>query len=237
MINVVIPLGTGSKNKDIELRYTLRGIRQHLLNYKDIYIVGECPKWLTNVIHLPYLEYEIGAKHKETNIFNKLLYACKFIDDNRFMYMNDDHFLISELNADNMSPYYNMTLEQLLSKRRERDPYYKVIQNTIDLIGDDKFNYDIHCPMIMYHDALMSLKNIWKADYGYLLKTLHRYATPDFVDGWQCEDLKFRDAARYEDIVGRLKSRWFFSVADAAMDSEMLRVLDQLYPSKSIYEQ
>ena len=58
MIDVVIPLGTGSRWQDNELRYCLRSIEKNLSGVNEVVIVGEKPKWLTNVRCVYHQQYE-----------------------------------------------------------------------------------------------------------------------------------------------------------------------------------
>ena len=51
-MDIVIPLGTESRWHDNELRFTLRSIEKHLTGYRNVIIVGWCPPWVQNVVHI-----------------------------------------------------------------------------------------------------------------------------------------------------------------------------------------
>ena len=52
-MDIVIPLGTGSRWQNNELRFALRSIEKYLTGYDKIFIIGECPSYLQNIIHIP----------------------------------------------------------------------------------------------------------------------------------------------------------------------------------------
>jgi hypothetical protein len=86
-IDVVYVLGTGSKWKNNELRFSLRAIEKNLTGYRDIYVIGENPGFLQNVIHIPYPDELPG--NADGNIARKVLRACreKKLSDN-FLFIN-----------------------------------------------------------------------------------------------------------------------------------------------------
>ena len=50
MVDIIIPLGTGSKNNNDELRLFLRSIEKNGIGYRKIIVVAsEIPNWLQNV--------------------------------------------------------------------------------------------------------------------------------------------------------------------------------------------
>src|SRR5688500_2320198 len=121
--SIVIPLaanGFGSRNNDIELRYCLRSIETHLSGYGDIFLIVHKPKWVKNVMHIP-AEDEQRTWWKERNIYRKILLACedpRVSDD--FLFMNDDHYLLSDFVAGEF-PYYR---EGTISDYLGRDDQY-----------------------------------------------------------------------------------------------------------------
>lgn len=239
MIDVVIPLGTGSKHSNIELRYTLRGIENHLRGIGCIYIVGHCPGWLKNIIHLPIKEFDSGAKFKEHNIFMKVLHACKFIKG-EFLFMNDDHFLIRDFNgyAEFWPPLCEGTVLELNYNRTQDDPYWNTVFNTAMVVGGAAKNFDVHCPMRMFGECVENLAEefpleVWEK-YGYLFKSL--YAKTERIGGYPCIDLKFREPLKKIDILAAIQNKAWFSLDERAMNADMMEILSELYPVKSSYE-
>jgi len=85
-MNILIPLGDGSKWKNNELRYCLRGLEMYCRDLGQVIISGEKPDWIQNIIHVPCKD-----EHSPTlSIWNKTLAGSKETDE--FLFCNDDYF-------------------------------------------------------------------------------------------------------------------------------------------------
>lgn len=84
MTDILIPLGTGSRHQDFELRMCLRSIEKHLTGYGNIFIVGDKPDWIQNVIHIPAKDNP-NNWNRARNIYDKIMtginYSIKIIKD------------------------------------------------------------------------------------------------------------------------------------------------------------
>ena len=54
---------------DDELRYSLRSVEKHLKNFGKVYIIGNLPSFLKDVVHIPYDDVD---RSKETNIYKNI---------------------------------------------------------------------------------------------------------------------------------------------------------------------
>jgi hypothetical protein len=232
--SIVIPLGTGSRWGNTELRYALRSVEKHLTGYGDIFIIGECPSFLQNVTHIPANDIE-QTWAKEANIFRKIMVACedpRVSDD--FLFMNDDHFLLQDYQANQFPFYY----DGLLSDKMTVTEYKHTVKNTHDWFLGAPVDYlDIHCP-ILYNkrkfEWCLPLAD-WSKPYGYCIKTAYCYIN-GFVSSPRCSDLKINQPLTYTEIMQLIAGRPWFSIGDAAREGEMLQVLQELYPNKSKFE-
>lgn len=225
--SIVLPLGRGSRNNDLELRYCLRSIENYLTGYGDIFIVGEYPDWLQGCIHIPCPDYGDKTYDKERNIFGKILEACADdrVTDN-FMFMNDDHYL-RETNEAGKFPYY---YEGLLTWKRTVTDYKHTVQNTVNLIGGDALYADIHCPIIYNKKSFSTLASYdWSVSFGYCIKTLY---CKMFVRSWMTpqKDCKLDDQIKCVD------GRPWFSIGDKAFRWDVRALLQELYPNPSKFE-
>jgi hypothetical protein len=134
-IDCVIPLGTGSRHHNMELRYSLRSA-----SYDNVWLIGECPEWFTGD-HIQ--AYDGGAA--TLNIWNKLKAAC--LDprvSDPFLYSNDDYFFLTPP----VMPYptYYGQLQN------GNNAYKQLAKHTMRIL---KWNslptlfYDIHRPMMI----------------------------------------------------------------------------------------
>lgn len=233
--SIVIPLGNGSRWSDTELRYCLRSITKHLTGYDDIFIVGEKPEWLKGVVHIPCPDYGDKTYHKERNIFEKIMAACK---DERvtdyFLFMNDDHFLLQDFEA-GIFPYY---CHGWLNEFMTVTDYKHTVWNTMEIYKDwHAVYFDIHCPIVYnkrrFEYYLHDLD--WGKKFGYCIKTIYCNSTIGFK-AIEYPDLKINEVYSSDQIRKLIAGRPWFSIGDKAREGGLLKVLNELYPNKSMYE-
>lgn len=232
--SIVIPLGRGSRWNDTELRYCLRSVEKHLTGYGEVIIIGEKPSWLRNVVHIPFDEGPAPQSHeKERNIFNKIMVACNdgWVT-NRFLFMNDDHFLLQNFEAVRFPFYYDSTLNVLMTVT----DYKHTVKNTLDyfngaLVG----NFDVHAPIVYHREYFPWLsKADWSVKWGYCIKSM--YCEKNGIIGDRYPDLKINEVYPADKIRNLITGRPWFSIGDRAREGGLLKVLQELYPKKSKYE-
>lgn len=188
MIPVFYPLGTGSKLKDFELRMSLRSIEKHLSNYGEVWIVGEKPDWIQNVNHIPFPD---ESKIPDFNIMKKTERALQEVE--KLLFFNDDHYLLTDLDAETFPYFYNDTLDSYV-QRRGLDSYGKRANNALKYLKSKELPtkfFDIHTPIIYertpFFENVVSLP--WdKSKEGFVLKSL--YANALKIEGTQEKDVK-----------------------------------------------
>lgn len=223
MIDIVIPYH--QTGEDIELRYCLRSVEKYLSGVGKIFIIGDKPDWLQNVIHIRATD-EPGYKWNNKNLYEKIRIACndERISDN-FLYLHDDHFLLRPYEADKFPYYCSKTWEGTGGY------FHGTIRNTKMLLGECD-NFDIHCPMVF--NKLHFLKTFtgmdWTKEWGYCIKTFYAYYIG--MIGEQITDCKIREGNPRPQIVGR---PWF-STDDRNLGQQTVELLQELYPNKSKYE-
>lgn len=232
VIDILIPLGLGSCQNDLELKYCLRSVEKHLTGVGNVFIVGEKPGFLKNVCHIP-CEDSHGIRQKDHNIYRKIIKGCGSVSDN-FLFLNDDHFLLTGFEASKF-PYLHrgpVDLDNYIGNPPQRIKMANTI-NHFD--GSAVYDFDIHCPVVMNKVNFCALpEGVWP-EYGYGIKSLYCniYAT----DSLYSPDLKFREALNKEIIYKALEGRQWFSTGDDCLRSGAMKlVLQELYPDKSKYE-
>lgn len=234
MTDIVIPLNSRSTQKNQELRYCLRSIEQHLAGVGNVFIIGECPEWLQNIIHIPFTE-DPRNRYRDRNIMLKMSEACKdqrVSDD--FLMVHDDHFLLADYEAGKF-PYYHMG-----PMNEGQGQYGYTKDNTKALLSlEESFNnYDCHCPIVFNKQLFMRSVALadWSKWYGYCMKTL--YCVMNGIEGEYTEDSKIRLPLLGNEICGHIAGRKWFSIGDRCFQpGGMWDVLNELYPNKSRYEQ
>jgi hypothetical protein len=231
-MDVVIPLGRGSLHDNMELRYCLRSLHKFCPDVENVFIIGQCPSFLINVIHIPFQDNS-DKRFIALNIYKKIMCACsdKRVSDN-FYFFSDDHFLLSEFtglffNSGSLSHAVNMI--NLYSS------YYHTIENTYNYLKKGN-NFNVHCPIIYNKEKFIHSvgKCNWKTPYGYAIKSV--YCNLNELTGPYIADLKIKMNLKKEQIYALIKGRPFFSIGDTAVNKFLKEVLEELYPEKSPYE-
>jgi hypothetical protein len=221
MTSIVIPF-CYSRSGTLELRYCLQSIRKHLHNYGEIFIIGDDPN-LDGVTHIPAKD-EPAYSNKERNIFNKMLLACadeRVSDD--FLYMNDDHFLLSSCEASEFPYYYSTDWES------GQGLYMNTVSNTKARF-QQCLNWDIHAPMLFNKKKFEWLKYLpWNTKFGFCMKTA--YCESHGIKGQHMRDLKISEPTlTAQQIRTMLDGRKWFSIGEFVFrEGGMKDVLDELY--------
>lgn len=242
MTDILIPLGTGSKFDNIELRFCLRSVEKHLIGVGQIVIVGETLPWLRNIIHISGPE-KPGVHFRSENIYRKIIAGCSLreLSDN-FLFMNDDHFLLKDFEVSQF-PYLHRG--PIIPHRIGNEAQERQMSNTVSLlkklraetgINLDFKDFDIHCPILYNKEGFIyTFYNTDWPEYGYGIKSV--YGNGNFIDGQYCEDLKISQPLDKKTIYKNLEGRDWFSIDDKTLRSGgMQEVLQELYPDKSKYE-
>lgn len=229
-MNLIYPLGYGSRMNDRELMYSLRSVDKYCNNIDEVIIIGQLPSFLKNVTYIKADDKE----SKENNILNKINLYFKH-NEGRILFMNDDHFLTKEIDAENYPYYYHGTLKDN-AVNHYGSSYGDSIQNTIRALrGKSQLNYDIHCPIIYEGNKFLQLKIKYpKQDMGYLIKSL--YCNTFDIVGEEMTDLKFNAGLSTELYREKIGERHIFSMGNGAYCRNFWLLMENLYPHKSKFE-
>jgi hypothetical protein len=230
-MDIVIPY-RNSQSGGIELRYTLRGIQKYFPDLENIFIIGDCPEWVQNVIHIPATD-ATDRHFKARNIMNKLLIACndKRVSDS-FAMFNDEHFLLALFKA---WFHHAGKLEDSIRRYNQHQTYRNTLANTFHFLKGG-YDFDTHGPIIYRKELFVRTVTTadWSRPWGYGIKSL--YCNLAGIQGEYSTDLKFKQRWSKENINGLLLNRPYFSLDDRALNDQMITFLQELYPQQSIYE-
>ncbi len=219
-----------------ELKYCLRSIEKHLSNVENIYLVGvNMPRWGKDMFQIICGDKE-GKEYHEWNIYNKIKVACSVgAVGEEFLFMNDDHFLLEDFDADTFPYFYDGLIKDGYSERDSS--YQRTRRNTGTAISPECKFFDVHCP-IRYNktnfEKVMRLD--WKKDYGYLIKSM--YCNLNQIIGEPGEDTKIGAVSSEFFIRKHVLGKRFFSTSDNCWDEggALLQIMEELYPNKSRWE-
>ncbi len=239
-MTILIPLGTGSRWQNNELRYCLRSIKKHLTGWTNIVLIGEKPEWLCpneTLIHLPFPE-KASSRHKEQNIHKKIIHGIEsgYCQGN-FLFMNDDHFILQDLNAPWFPFHHKGALTNTLEQTKSVNGYARSIKNTIKYLSGKGVkapnDYDTHCPIVYSGEKyLQVMPGHPFPDYGYCLKSL--YCNLTGINGFYYPDLKLKQID--ETFPSQIKDRIYFSIGSIPPSEALTEIFETLYPVKSCWE-
>jgi len=218
-LDVVYILADESDNNNIELRYSLRSLKN--VPHKDVYLVTkELPKWVHNVKHIKCEDQKIN---KQLNALNKITAACKSDTSEDFILMNDDFYILQKTNV----PYLvNGTLRELIERRGCKSEYVQCLERTDKLFKYTK-NFEIHFP-IEYNKLKFLALDFTGGPY------VHRslYCNHYDIMGEESKDNKVYSRSSLTD-----ENVPFMSSSDSYVGSSRFRkTMDKLFPEKSRYE-
>lgn len=203
-MNAVYPLGTGSHWDNNEIRYSVESLK-YAKGVSGVFVIGEDAGIGT---HILMRETQAPA----VNIWEKLITAC--VDErvsDPFLFINDDHFFLSEVDALNYPNYYCYNISQYpIQFANPHNPYYQLVKRTWDILGDVVF-FNVHCPCIIHKAKFIECFETYRQQIytgpGLLVKTTYLQGAP----GQYMKDYKVRHNESYETIAKNSKGRHIIS--------------------------
>ncbi len=228
-MDIVIPVGTESRWADNELRFTLRSIEKNLTGYCKVYIVGWCPPWVQNVVHI---KKDDRAGKKQFSIYSKTKAAFEHPEcSDSILFWNDDHFLMGSMDVKDFRYWYDGTIDEWGQKAIGN--YKGAIQNTAGIKGINRFYTDIHTPIIYQRAKFMALDQLdWSKEY--VIKTA--YTMNEMGNFEYLPDLKVNKAMPYEQWVGKIEGRKWLSIGPYGVCAGLVQLLTEHFPKRSKYE-
>lgn len=213
-ISYVVPLGTGSRYSDYELKYSLRSLQP-----ADCWLIGTCPDWYQGN-HIKQGETGIAT----LNIWQKLLTACTTPEiSDPFIYGNDDYFYLRPVELLN---YYG----QLMGNSE----YKRLARYTMEILKYNDLNtlfFDVHRPMLIYKEQFIAAYNFFEAhlkiNHGLLVKSC--YGNYAGLSGELITDCKLAYWNGEPDID-------MFSIGDGCIDVMFRAWCESKWPTPSRYE-
>lgn len=234
-MDIVIPFRR-SRNKDEELRYVLRSVSKHVAGHSKVYIIGDSPRWSYKNLVIVGVKNGSGSIEKwhEKNIAQKLLLACRIPElSEDFLYHDDDEYLLQQFDG---SYYHKGSVwdgNGNYAKTENNTQEFLIRRGHLEVIN----NFNVHCPRVFNKNKLARILEIldWRKPYGYQINTC--YAVMNFIEGVCIEDIKFKSALPFELLMKRFgMNKRFFTLQDRAWNKAAVKLLNSLFPEKSIYE-
>ena len=244
-MDILYIVGTGSNWDNNELRYSLRSIEKFGRNVGRVYIAGNKPDFVSDLVtHIPCKD-ETNRKHK--NILKKVLAAMQSSDIGKhFLISSDDHFYMREVDFDNYPVYYQASVIQTTPADKSKKPnhYHLSLADTKSMLerwGLPTFQTNPHCnthfDADLYKLYFPLFAEALNKEYGGELNCL--MGNMLIADGYQPKrfvDKKIGDFADTKDLFEQIGDTECFSISDAAVRCGIGGFLKTMFPEKSKYE-
>jgi hypothetical protein len=172
-LDAVYILGSSSRWRNNEIRYSLRSVEQNL-EIGKVFIIGACPDWVTGVTHIPANDLH---KNKLLNAREKYAIAAKDLRISKdFILMNDDFFILKPV--EKIENYIRGTIADMIAKHPTKGGYYyhslSDTKKVMEAIGiDNPLDFEIHAPIIFNKDKLLTVMEMIQPDKAYSLRSCY----------------------------------------------------------------
>ena len=244
LIDVVYPIGTGSRWDNNELRFSLRAIEKYGRNVGKIVIVGVLPDFLDNqVIHIPVKDFFSPSVNADGNIIKKVLAACtdmRISED--FLFINDDHILLKEIKLNEVPNFHKGNMNEYqenywkLNYWRSR---LKKTRDTLNKMGLTAYHFDCHTPIICNKKKFIEAMEKFNYSEGVGLTMKSLYGNLYYKDN--CKLLSYEKKTifvKFDElqIDARLKHAQFLSFNDTGLNESLKIWLFKKFPEESKWE-
>jgi len=236
-VDVLIPLGTGSRHGDAELRYALRSIERHVEGLGRVWIVGHRPGWVRGVEHIPAGD---PKRSKDRNILAKLLAACEAGVSERFLFWSDDQVLLRPLAFGQFGPYHHgdLAARATVGKR-----WHQRLLGTRDWLqrqGYTAWHGDTHTPIPIQREKLLELAELcredWQQDDGFTIGSWYVGAAEMSPTPMGPRKATVEAALPADRLRAAIAGRWFLGFNDAGFTPELRGLIEELFPEKCRFE-
>ena len=235
-VDIIIPLGNGSKSNNDELKILLRSLEKNGRNFRNIIVVtDEPPPWLCNVKVIPVSD---ELKHnKDGNIIRKVLTALTVCYDitPEFILTADDCAVLKETDFSLLPPITN-------ARKKSDFPangsiWQQRVRRTFEFFEKRGFplmhNYESHTPQrFPSRKILRAMRGVnYESGIGYSVDTLF-FGILGVSGGF--DQSLFKVSAESAELPKL--NRHFVGYNDKSFLGGLRRKLFELFPEKSKYE-
>jgi len=237
-VDVVIPLGRGSKWNNRELRFCLRALESNFNDLGQVWLIGERPLWCENVRHIRMPD--LFATNKDANLISKILVACYQSEiSEAFLRVSDDEILLRPVSAGQLQPFHQGPIRSPKGNR-----WHQRLKRTGQWLrskGRTDWNYDSHIPAPMQRDTFRRVFSHAPYQQGPGLTVDSTYFNCCGLADYRSlpRGTRVRLARRVDDpsiYLRTLRSRTFVNLTDRAVCPALAAALTEMFPNPSKYE-
>ena len=239
-VDIIIPLGSGSRFNNRELRFALRSIERFVPKVRNIYIATDNPpKWLQNVtiVNVP----DKHKHNKDANLFDKILAVCKTTDIGEyFLVWSDDQTAIDYIDPESIDIYNPRNKSKFINRN---STWAKRMVHTLDFLSSQgiklNYNWDSHTPHLYKKSVIIPiLESIpYAQEPGFCLDTiLMGLSKAEPKINQDIVKINAEINTPTEGWIQRSKGKLFIGYNDAAFSTGLQEELAGYLPNTSKYE-
>ena len=192
-------LGNSSQYNNLELRLSLRSLEKYAIGLESVFIVGEKPRWIKNVVHIPVDD----VYTRENNVFRKILVACKSPISENFLFMNDDFYMMKPFIMSDYPYFVNGEVVSIKNPSRYQQIQNKTLEKLQSKGITRVMDYRVHCPIIFNKEKFLKLESYYKAtkleNVGYSARLLYgNLFVKDYIKADDCKLWEVNEIAETE---------------------------------------
>jgi hypothetical protein len=230
---VIIPLGTGSKWDNNELKFALRSIEKNLTRFNEVLIVGDdCPAWLKVGDGLKFVRCPDPTPFPAINTLHKVWEALAHTNAEQFLLTYDDVFLNKPFFADHFPTYYNGDLSQFLKLRGDYKQSCILTFKWLTEHGYPTKKFGVHCPFLFATEVFIEVVKLFKnQEPGLLYKSI--YGNMALLNVQPKRDIIINLPLN---LPGKIDTLPFYSIRPGRVNDEMQTFFQEQFPNKSCFE-
>lgn len=153
-----------------EFRYSLRSLIKNAKNYGKVITIGGLPNKIKTDLNIP-LKQVGKTKYDRVNITFKEICLNPAISDN-FVLMNDDFFIMQELDISKIPNYYRCSIKEyleILTRDRANSDYSGRLAKAamaLDMLKYDTKCYELHVPILLNKHKLLEVFGVFTGYCG-----------------------------------------------------------------------
>lgn len=233
-MDIVYILGSGSTWENNEIRFSLRSVEKNVKDLGNVFVVGEKPEWLQNVVHIPCTD-SFGIKWR--NAYKKIGLVCENPAlASEFLLMNDDFFILKPIVGSEYPYYYSCVLTQAGSIAKARfitTP--EQVASHVSFRGKSVRNFSVHRPIRYNKEKFLAMPKLDLTMTGFSVRSF--YANYYNVPGINCKDTNISPNMIISQIEKMTAERTDISIfSDTARRPVFQNWIRQQFPTPSRFE-
>lgn len=252
--SIVIPYIMGPYN-GLELRFALRSIQKYFSTQFggphniNIFILGEKPNWLQNVVHVNTQKTEVTPFMRFLDTTRKLNIAAHMNEiSNDFIYMYDDTIFLNIVSVNDIAKLratQDMRYVDFNNIKYEINKWHHLIKkcnSELVLAKKSQYNYETHLPRMYSREKIAALIQKYRMDenpYNFATMYFNSYFSdlkPEIIGERNQYKLGLYKKRSIQTIRRMTQNQKILNFSPEAFNRDLIEYLHKKLFEKSIYE-